>query len=335
MSFGDHLDELRGRLIRAILGVALATGIAFIFGQEILGYLFRPLLTVQVANGLQPNLQALSPAAAFNAYLKIGFLSGMILAMPWVLYQIWMFVASGLYPHERRFTRLLIGPSIGLFLLGVLFLYVIVLPIVLNFFISFNQRFDLPDLTPKAFEQLLLPDREEPPPTVEPVELLNVAVLNADPIDPRDGDLWVNATTRRLLLKRPSEIWSIPWEIGPTASAVRSQFAIDYYISFVLLLALAFGLAFETPMVVFFLAWTGLMTTETMARGRRYVLLGAVILAAVLTPPDVISQCLLAGPMYLLFELGLLAGRVVERRSKRLNDEDAGTSGSQNVQERV
>ena len=88
-------------------------------------------------------------------------------------------------------------------------------------------------------------------------------------------------------------------------------------------------------MVVFFLAWTGLMTTETMARGRRYVLLGAVILAAVLTPPDVISQCLLAGPMYLLFELGLLAGRVVERRSKRLNDEDAGTSGSQNVQERV
>ena len=128
-------------------------------------------------------------------FLPVSSTGHMILAMPWVLYQIWMFVASGLYPHERRFTRLLIGPSIGLFLLGVLFLYVIVLPIVLNFFISFNQRFDLPDLTPKAFEQLLLPDREEPPPTVEPVELLNVAVLNADPIDPRDGDLWVNATT--------------------------------------------------------------------------------------------------------------------------------------------
>ena len=95
---------------------------------------------------------------------------------------------------------------------------------------------------------------------------------------------------------------------------MQSQFAIDYYVSFVLVLALAFGIAFETPIVVLFLAWSRLVSTRTMARGRRYVLLGTVVVAAVLTPPDIISQLLLALPIYLLFELGLLVARTTERK---------------------
>ena len=95
---------------------------------------------------------------------------------------------------------------------------------------------------------------------------------------------------------------------------LHSQFALDFYISFVLMLALAFGIAFETPVVVFFLAWTGIVTTAAMGRARRYVLFATVILAAMLTPPDVISQLLLAGPMYLLFELGIFVARITERK---------------------
>jgi sec-independent protein translocase protein TatC len=95
---------------------------------------------------------------------------------------------------------------------------------------------------------------------------------------------------------------------------MHSQFALDFYISFVLTLALAFGIAFETPIVVFFLSWTKLVPTAKMAAGRRYVLLAVVVTAAILTPPDVISQLLLAGPMYLLFELGLVIARIIERR---------------------
>ena len=96
---------------------------------------------------------------------------------------------------------------------------------------------------------------------------------------------------------------------------MHSQFALDYYISFVLMLALAFGIAFETPIVVFFLSWSGLVPTAKMARGRRYVVLGVIITSAMLTPPDVISQLLLAGPMYLLFEIGLLVARATERKA--------------------
>ena len=105
--------------------------------------------------------------------------------------------------------------------------------------------------------------------------------------------------------------WSVAWA---TSTAMQSRFALDYYISFVLMLALGFGVAFETPVVVYFLARTGLVTTTAMKRVRRYVFLGAVISAAMLTPPDIISQLLLAGPMYLLFELGLLIAQAVERR---------------------
>ena len=101
---------------------------------------------------------------------------------------------------------------------------------------------------------------------------------------------------------------------GTTSDPMQSQFAVDFYISFVLMLALAFGIAFETPVVVFFLAWSGIVPTATMVRSRRYILLGTVIASALLTPPDIISQMLLAGPMYLLFELGVLVARFAERK---------------------
>ena len=314
MSFGDHLDELRRCLMLALGGVAITTVAALAMGNHILEFIFQPLWFVQQANGLQPRVQALSPIDGFASYLKIGLMTGLIVAMPWVLYQVWRFVASGLYEKERRFATRLTIASTGLFAVGVLFLYYIVLPIVLQFFITFNSRLDSSSVRATAFQRLLTSESPKPQPVAPDLDTLHVPVFDEDPADPDAGELWVNAQTRRLVLQTRTGPWSIPFEPGATVHAVESQFAISAYISFVLMLALAFGIAFETPVVVFFLAWTGLVTTAKMASSRRHVLGGMVIMAAVMTPPDVVSQLLLAGPMYALFEIGICVAKVVERR---------------------
>ncbi len=314
MSFGDHLDELRRCLIRALIGVAIASAACLLVGKHILAFIFKPLLVVQHANGMPPNLMALSPTAAFTSYLKIGFLTGLIVAMPWVLLQGWRFVGTGLYQHERRFVHRLAPASVGLFFVGVMFVYYIVLPVVLQFFVSFNLSFPMSDLAPSTFQKLLLPDSEadDVATTATPAPL-RLPVLTEDPPDPAVGDTWINETSRRMVTNTAQGVLSVGLEPGAVATTVQSQFAIDFYISFVLMLALAFGIAFETPIVVFFLAWTGLVSTMAMRKARRYVLFGAIVAAAMLTPPDVISQMLLAGPMYLLFEVGLLIASLVEK----------------------
>jgi Tat protein translocase TatC len=314
MSFGDHLDDLRSCLVRALLGVVVGTIISLVFGKEILSIIFAPLFVVQAAHGLPPNLQALAPTAGFIAYLKIGFLAGLILTMPWVLYQIWSFVASGLYAREQRFVRRLMPASVGLFILGVLFLYFIVLPIVLHFFITFNSSFIPPDPRQSPIQKWLFGQPEEVKPAVDIPELGHLPVLSEDPETPEVGAYWVNRTDKRLKVKTPTEVLSVALQRDASFSPVNSQFAIDFYISFVLMLMLAFGIAFELPIVVFFLAWSGIVPADSMAKGRRYVLFGIVVAGAMLTPPDVISQVLLALPMYALFELGLMVARITERR---------------------
>jgi sec-independent protein translocase protein TatC len=309
MSFGDHLDELRSRLIRALAGVLLATILTLVFGKSIVEYICRPLWAVQLANGLQPQIQVLSPTAAFTTYMKISFLSGLTLAMPWVLYQVWMFVISGLYHKERRFVRLIVPISAGLFAFGVVFLYYVVLPIVLHFFINFNRTFGFDDLTPNWVQRVILPAVDGPAPATEAGEPVRLRLLREDPVDAQPGDAWVNVDRRRLVLKTNGGTWSIALDQGASAPMMQSLFAIDAYMSIVLVLALGFGLAFETPIVVFFLAWTGLATVASMAGARRVVILATVFMAAIITPPDPLSLMLLAVPMYGLFEAGLLAAR--------------------------
>lgn len=313
MSFGDHLEELRSRLIRSLVGVVLATTFTLMFGRQIVEFIYKPLVVVQMANGLQPQLQALSPTSAFTAYMKISFLTGLIIAMPWVLHQAWMFVVTGLYKHEKRFVRLLIPTSTALFVVGVAFLYVLVLPVVLQFFISFNREFGISDLAPTAIHSLFVPAE---PPVVDSNDGSAVVIpfLSADPENATPGQVWFNTKRNRIMVQGPNGVLSMAADRGPTAPIMQSQFAIDSYVSFVLILSLAFGLAFETPIVVFFLAWSGLVATDTMVRSRRIVILGIVFIAAVMTPPDVISLTMLSLPMYLLFEGGLFAARVAERR---------------------
>jgi sec-independent protein translocase protein TatC len=331
MSFGDHLDQLRVTLIRAIIGWFLATIVCMVFGKEVLGVVFRPLLLAQHANGLPPTLQVLSPMAGFTSYLKIAFIAGLIVSMPWVIYQVWAFVAPGLYGHEQRSLKKLVPLSGGLFVVGVAFLYFVVLPIVLHFFIQFNQSFALPDFAGPSLMTRLLSD-EPAPADVGPVgdggsadgeaaatdgssAPFVVVILDADPPSPAVGAVWFNRSENRFKINTPAGLMmTAAFERQAAGSALQSQFAVDFYISFVLMLALGFGVAFQMPIVVYFLARTEIVPLEVMVKGRRYILLGIVIAAAVLTPPDVISQLLLAAPMYALFELGLLAARAKERK---------------------
>jgi Tat protein translocase TatC len=322
MSFGDHLDELRGCLIRSLLGLAVGAGLALLFGKSILLVVFAPLLAAQHAQGIPVELQALAPTAAFNAYLKIAILAGLILSMPWVLHQIWGFVAAGLYENERRFVRALAPASMGLFAVGVVFLYFIVLPIVLNFFIAFNKSFDVPVMNSSALQRIITGVGEAPP-LVEtnpgegsPTTPIALPQVNGDPPAPQPGSAWIDLNSRRLKFQTSQGILSIPMQLGSSGSAVQSLFAIDAYISFVLTLALAFGISFQMPIVVYFLARLGIVPTATMQKSRRYVIFGIFFVAAVLTPPDVLSQTLLGLPMWGLFELGLFLARRAEARAR-------------------
>lgn len=319
MSLGDHLEELRARLILAILGLALGAVVSLVFGTRIIRFIERPFSTVMNARkakameealeAMDPNeatfgsllltnvltrlqsdpnapkvdpnlvsflgrvhhdtfiqwremggspgslgthvlgpvdsLQVLGPSEAFVAYMKISLIAGLILTCPWVFYQIWMFVAAGLYEHERHYVRTAVPFSAGLFIIGALFFLFVVAEISLRFFLYFG-------------------------------DLLGVA----------------------------------------------SFWTLQKYVSFVTMLMLVFGIAFQTPIAIFILNRTSLVSLAALRSVRKYVFLSCFIVSAIATPPDVVSQVLLGLPLYALYELGIvlahLAGnKEAQERTKK------------------
>ncbi len=235
MSLGDHLEELRSRLIYALTGLGAGTIICMVFGTFLVKYLQRPY------DELVPGrpLVVLAPADAFVGYMKVSLVAGLVLSSPWVFYQLWMFVSAGLYAREKRYVRVAVPVSTGLFIAGALFFFYGVAPISLQFFLKFG-------------------------------EIIGVA---------------------------PS--WTF-----------------QKYVSFITMLMLVFGLGFQTPVVIFVLNRTGLVSVGALSKARRYVFLGMFVVAAVATPPDVISQITLGLPLYLLYELGILLCKLIPRRER-------------------
>jgi len=162
MPLTQHLEELRSCLIRALIGFAACTAIALFFADDIVAFIITPALIALNAHGERPELLALSPVGPFMTYLRVAFLSGLVVSTPWVVYQIWMFVSSGLYPRERGWVKRFLPITVGLFAAGVSFMFFIVLPIVLNYLVTFNQGFDLPSLRPTWFQRLLIGQSEPP-----------------------------------------------------------------------------------------------------------------------------------------------------------------------------
>ena len=228
-----HLLELRARLLRGAAGLLLVLLALLPFANTLYAWLAQPLLDKLPAGG---QLIATDVASPFFAPLKLAFFVAVVLAMPWLLYQAWGFIAPGLYKHEKRVALPLLTSALLLFYAGCAFAFYLVLPAVFGF---------MAKVTP-------------------------------------DG--------------------------------VAMMTDINSYLDFVLVLFLAFGLAFELPVAMLVLVLLGWVSPAQLREGRGYAIVGIFVVAAIVTPPDVISQLMLAIPMCLLYEAGILAASAIARR---------------------
>jgi sec-independent protein translocase protein TatC len=237
----SHLVELRSRLFKMFGAVFLVFVALLPFSKMIFNYVAQPLVSV-VPNG---ELLALNPVSPLTATIALTFYMALFIAMPVILYQVWAFVAPGLYRTEKRFAFPLLATSIILFFAGMAFAYFVVFPLIFGFVSTF------------------------------------------------------------------------------TPDTVNYQPDMTAYVSFVMMVVLVFGFAFETPVATVLLVMTGLTTTEKLKKARPYVFLGAFVIGMLLTPPDVISQTMLAVPVYLLYELGIFMSRLVGRKAAEPSEEPA------------
>ena len=237
--FLSHLEELRRRLIACAIGVGIGFVISYIFSERLFQWLIIPLMNVMPKGDqlIFTNLPEM-----FLTYLKVGFIGGILLAAPLLFYEMWMFVAPGLYQNEKRYLIPFVVSSTILFVGGSLFGYFVVFPFGFKFFIGFSNEY------------------------------------------------------------------------------VKALPSVKQYFSFSIKLLFAFGVVFELPVVIYFLTKIGLVTPETLKRKRKYAILLTFTLAAILTPPDVITQCMMAGPLLVLYEIGILVARIA-RKKKQKGDE--------------
>lgn len=222
MAFWDHLGELRSRLIKIIIALVFATCATFFAADLILSWLLHPSPIGKQA------LISLQPAGVFTISLRLSLMSGLILTLPFLLYQIWSFVAPGLSKAEAKTFLASLYAGTLLFLVGSLFAYFFVIPTALHFFWNYSLKF-----------------------------------------------------------------------------GIEPSWTLDAYISFVLMLLFSFGLCFELPIVLILLVRFQILSPQTVASKRPYVIVGIAIIAGLLTPPDVMSQVLLMIPLWLLFEISL------------------------------
>jgi len=233
MDLTSHLRELRSRLMKAVLCLFIGFAACYALSDNLMAWVVAPLKSQL---GTDAPMIFIGLPEVFFAHLKVSFVAALFLTSPYVLFQVWSFVAPGLYRNERQTFILFALGSVFLFVLGGIFAYAFVMPLVFKFFLGFAS----PELVAYPTMQL--------------------------------------------------------------------------YVSLVLRLSIAFGLAFEVPLICVLLVKLGVMTCDSMAQKRRWVIVGAFVLGALLTPPDVISQVMLAIPVYLLFELGVFIARRLERK---------------------
>jgi sec-independent protein translocase protein TatC len=243
MSFLDHLSELRYRLVRAAIAIGIGFGVCVYFSERLFSLLAAPIIRLLPKDASMVFTALTDP---FFVYLKLAFIAGLFLALPYVLYQIWLFVRPGLHAHERKLAAPFIIAATLLFYSGATFAYFLVFPAAFKFFISY--------MTPE----------------------------------------------------------------------LKPMLSIKEYVSLVMLLMLAFGAIFETPIIILFLGLLGIFSSATLKKGRRYFIVLAFVIAAVLTPtPDVINQTLMAVPLMLFYEVGIQLLAVFEKRRKRKEEEEA------------
>ena len=296
MSIGDHLEELRRRILIGLLGLIPAVLLCLLFGRQFLTVLCRPLTAALQRYDLSPQIYTDELADGFMVYMKLSLIAATAIAGPWIVYQLWQFVRAGLYPTERHYVTKYIPLSIALLFSGMLFVYFVVLPFSLQFFISFTV--DLPLEMP-----LIHPAHAGA--TTQPTF---VQAITGNPGRPADFQMWFDTTQNRLKMFIGNKVRVIPF--GPD-NLVAPHFTLPDYLDLVLQLLLTFGLAFQLPLVVMALARIGIVEISTFKKWRRFVYLGLCVLAAALAPGDVVTATVaLLVPLILLYELGIFLAKM-------------------------
>jgi sec-independent protein translocase protein TatC len=307
MSIGDHLEELRNRILLGLLGFVPAALLCLAFGREVLAILCRPLISALARYDISPQIFSDQLADGFMVYMKVSFIAAGAIAGPWILYQLWQFVAAGLYPHERKYITKYIPLSITLLICGMLFVYFVVLPFSLQFFIGFTS--DIP---------LRMPNQHVIA-TTGPSASTYVQTVAGDPPHPVDSQIWFDTQQSRLKMFIGGKIRVIPF--GPD-NLIATHFTLPDYLDLVLQLLLSFGLAFQLPLVVMALARIGLVDIATFKSLRRYVYLGLSMLAAALAPGDVVTATIaLLVPLIFLYEFGILLAKYSLKAAEKASAE--------------
>lgn len=244
--FMGHLEELRQRLIVCAIAVGVGFVGAYLFAEQLFQVLIQPLKAVMPEGDklIFTNLPEM-----FFTYLKVAFVTGLLAAAPVIFYELWLFIAPGLYHNERRYVIPFAASSTVLFVGGALFGYFVVFPFGFQFFVGLSNEY------------------------------------------------------------------------------VKALPSVREYFSFSIKLLLAFGLVFELPVVIFFLSRLGAVTPETLRKKRKYAILMTFIVGAILTPPDVITQCMMAVPLIALYEISIIISKFAQRKEKAAADDPEATGG--------
>lgn len=308
MSLGEHLEELRHRLFLGLIGPVVIAGVTMAFSNHILSWLIRPLLMAQKNAGLPIGVVNTNTLSTFTLYFQLCIITGLIVGVPWLFYQLWKFIAPGLYPKEKGLVYQLIPTTMLLAATGVAFMYYIVLPFMLYFLLTFSLSIPMPSLEPNFLESQIAAPVETPegPETPEPPPI-KLPIRTQDPTEIEPGHAWVKMPEHELRINTGTEILRAKLE---KAAAVHPFPDVAAYMDLVLMMALAFAFAFQTPMVIFVLGRIGIVNHVQLGSIRKFALLASVILAAILTPSgDLTSLAFLAVPLYLLYELGIVLVR--------------------------
>jgi sec-independent protein translocase protein TatC len=228
LGFLDHLEELRGRIIKSILSILLFSIVAYVFSERLLDFVTRPI----------PEVYFMAPTEAFSTRIKISLIAGIIVSVPVIFYHAWKFIVPGLFEKEVKLIIPAVLASTIFFLIGATFCFWFVLPLSMKFLLGFGTE------------------------------------------------------------------------------KLKPMIKIKDYISFVSYMILAFGSVFELPVISYFLGRIGIITPRTLIKGRKYAVTTILILAAVITPPDVFSQFMLAGPLYFLYEVSIIVVKIIQRKKR-------------------